>query len=96
MKTKNLIPAKEILAKHNIEISIINWLHENGLIEVIIIEETIFVHKNQLPDLEKIIRLYSDLNINLEGIDVIIHLLKRMKEMEDEMIALMNRISLYE
>ncbi|MBN2173911.1 MAG: hypothetical protein JW731_07260, partial [Bacteroidales bacterium] len=58
MDTKNLIPAIEIISHHNIEISFISWLCENGLIEITTIEETLFIHKNQLPELEKIIRLY--------------------------------------
>ncbi len=96
MDTKNLIPAIEIIAHYNIEISFISWLHENGLIEITTIKETLFIHKNQLPELEKIIRLYIELDINPEGIDTIIHLLKRIDEMEDEIIALKNRLRLFE
>jgi hypothetical protein len=91
-----LIPADEFCANYNIEISFIRALHENGLIEISTVEETGFIRASQLHELERIVRLYSDLDINLEGIETILHLLKKMDVMQDEITALKNRLSLYE
>jgi len=96
MNIKNLIPANEFCVHHNIEISFISSLHENGLIKITTIEETSYIHKNQLPDLEKIIRFSSELDINIEGIESIIHLLKRINEMQNEITVLKNRLSIFE
>ena len=96
MNIKNLIPANEFCVHHNIGISFISSLHENGLIKITTIEETSYIHKNQLPDLERIIRFSSDLDINLEGIETIIHLLKRINEMQNEITTLKNRLSIFE
>ena len=38
----------------------------------------------QLPDVERYSRMYYDLDINMEGIDAIHHLLQRMDEMQQE------------
>ncbi len=93
---ENLIPADEFCAIHNIEISFIHSLQETGLIEITTIEETGYIHTSQLQELEKIVRLYYELDINLEGIDTINHLLQRINDMQDEITALRNRLRLYE
>jgi hypothetical protein len=94
MNLKNLIPANEFCVNHQIGISFISSLHENGLIKMITIEETSYIHKNQLPDLEKIIRMYSELDINIEGIETITHLLKRITELQNEISILKTRLNL--
>ena len=96
MNIKNLIPANEFCFHHNIEISFISSLCENGLIKITTIEETSYIHKNQLPDLERIIRFYNELDINLEGIETITHLLKRINEMQNEITTLKNRLNMFE
>jgi hypothetical protein len=96
MKKGTMIPAIEFCACHNIEISFINSLQEAGLIEITTIRETEYISKSQLNDLEKIVRLYYELDINLEGIETINHLLKRINDMHDEITFLKNRLRLYE
>ena len=93
---KKLIPAAEFCTNHNIETSFISSLQKTGLIEIITIEETGYIQENKLKELEKIVRLYYELDINLEGIETIIYLLNRNNELHDEIIALRNRLRLYE
>ncbi|SDC94237.1 chaperone modulator CbpM [Williamwhitmania taraxaci] len=93
---KKLIPADEFCASHNVEISFIGLLQETGLIEITTIQETGYIHVSQLEQIEKIIRLYYELDINLEGIDTITHLLQRIVDMQDEITTLKNRLRLYE
>ena len=96
MYKENLIPANEFCANHNIEISFIRSLQQNGLIEITTISETGYIHESQLQELEKIVRLYYELDINLEGIETITYLLKRINNMQDEITTLRNRLRLYE
>ena len=96
MHKEHLISAIEFCNHHEIEISFISSLHETGLIEVIQIEETEYIDESQLVQLEKIVRFYYDLGINLEGIETINHLLDRMNDMQVEIMALRNRLRLYE
>ncbi len=96
MITKNLIPASEFCVHNNIEISFISSLRDYGLIEVTTIEETSYIHKDQLSELEKIIRFHSELDINIEGIETITHLLKRINELQSEITRLKTRLSIFE
>ena len=51
---------------------------------------------DQMAALEKIIRFYYDLDINIEGIETITHLLKRINSMQDEITTLKNRLRIYD
>lgn len=96
MQTEYLIDIDKFCANHNIEISFISSLQQNGLIEVKTIKESGFIDPDQLLQLEKIVRLYYELDINLEGIETINYLLQRISLLQDENIALRNRLRLYE
>jgi hypothetical protein len=96
METGHLISAEEFCINHKIEISFISSLQEFGLVEVTTVKETSYIDANQLQKLEKILRLYYDLDINIEGIEAITHLLNRVNDMQDEILTLKNRLNLYE
>jgi hypothetical protein len=99
MRTKRaeyLIAVDEFCAIHNIEVSFISSLQENGLIEIRSIRETGFIESSQLQQLEKILRFYYELGINIEGVASITYLLQRINSMQDEIISLKNRLRLYE
>jgi len=96
MQTEYLIAIDEFCTNHNIEISFINSLQQTGLIEITTLNETEFIDVSQLQQLEKIVRLYFELDINLEGIETITHMLQRINSLQNEVIALRNRLRLYE
>lgn len=96
MQTEDLIPATECCLHYQIEDAFLSALKEYGLIEVITVASTDFIHHEQLSQLEKLVRLHYDLNINFEGIDVITHLLKQLEAMQSEINFLRNRLRLYE
>ena len=92
----DLIAVNEFCVNHHIEISFINLLQQNGLIEIRTIESKYFVKKEQLPQLEKYVRFYYELDINLEGIETITYLLQRIENLQNEIVLLKNRLRLYE
>lgn len=99
MEPKNiddLIAVNEFCVNHDIEISFINLLQQNGLIEISSIASKYFVEKEQLPQLEKFVHFYYDLDINLEGIETITYLLQRIENLQNEMVAFKNRLLFYE
>ena len=96
MNEKHLISAQTLCSHYNIEISFVDSLNKIGLIQVEIIEQNQYIHQDQISDLEKIIRLHYELNVNLEGIDVVFNLLEKERNLRDELNALRNRLRLYE
>lgn len=92
----NLIAITTLCSHYEIEFSFINALNKTGLIQIVLIEQNQFIHQDQIGDLEKMIRMHHELNVNIEGIDVVFNLLKKEKELREELNALKNRLRLYE
>jgi MerR HTH family regulatory protein len=96
MQNEDMVPASEFCVYHNIELSFIYSLSEHGLIETVLVEEKIFLPLSQLERLEKFVRLHFELDINLEGIETINHLLEKVTTMQDQITQLSNRLKAYE
>lgn len=96
MHKQNLIAINDFCVNHNIEISFISSLQKTGLIEITTIKKNRYIDAGQLLQLEKFVRFYFDLDINLQGIETITHLLNRISVMQDEIFTLKNRLLLYE
>jgi len=96
MQTEYLIAVDEFCLNHNIEPSFINSLQKNGLLEITIIKGAVYIDSGQLRQLEKIVRLYYELDINLEGIETINYLLQRISSLQDEVLMLRNTLRIYE
>ena len=80
----------------HIDPSFITLLNEEGLVEIYTEKGERYLLLEQLPELEKYTRLYYDLEITPQGIDVINHLLERMEEMKKEIKTLRAQLNLYE
>ncbi len=96
MQTEEMISAVDFCFHHKIEVSFISSLNESGLVEIEIVEEKIFIPLSQLSNLERFVRLYHEMDINLEGIETITYLLQRMNEMQKQILILHNRLRMYE
>jgi hypothetical protein len=95
MKTAELIAANDFCVYHNVEYTFITSLHEAGLVEVTIVNETVFIPQTELQKVERLINLHQ-LDINIAGIEAISHLLSRVEKLQEELRYLNNRLSLYE
>jgi chaperone modulatory protein CbpM len=95
MKTENLIKANDFCVYHNVEFTFINSLQQAGLVDVKEVDQTIFIPESELKKLQKIISLY-ELDINIEGIEAITHMLERIEQLQENMRVLRNKLKLYE
>lgn len=94
MKTETLILVKQFCVSHDIDITFITALQNFGLIEIIVVEENQYLNPQQLKEVEKMIRLHYDLEVNLEGIDIITNLLKRIEHLQIELVTAQNKLKL--
>ena len=96
MTTEPLI-AVEVFATHQgVEPTFVLALHERGLIQVTVVHEQPFLEPEQLSRVEQLARLHYDLDINLEGLEAICHLLDRMDAAQHDLRILRERLRLYE
>ena len=96
MQNENLIPVNEFCHYHHIDVTFIQLLEENGLIETTTVQQTVYVQTEQLSQLEKLVRLNQELNINAENLDIISHLLQQTEILREEITKLKSRLGFYE
>ena len=93
---EHLVSTEEFCSHYKVEYSFITSLQQNGLIDIITIDQNSFIDHDHLKNVERLVRLHYDLDINIEGIEAITYLLNRVKNMQDEIVSLKNRLSMYE
>ncbi len=90
------IHIKDFCTGHNIEETFIVRLQEYELIELKVIDDQQFIYIEELPKVEKMVRLHQDLKINIDGIEAIQYLLERTQQMSEELHTLRKRLRRYE
>lgn len=96
MEKQELILTDDFCVHHSVSYSFITQLQEAGVVEIVHIEEQNYLHPDCVADIERLARLHNDLDINVEGLEAIAHLLQQIKEMRSEMRSLVARLQLYE
>lgn len=96
MTPKSLISVQQLCVNYNIPVSFINSLKDLDLIDIVHIENTKCISETQISDIEKMMRLHYDLNINLEGIDAIYNLLKKVEFLNEHIVELQNKLKRFE
>lgn len=96
MNKEKFIPLLKLCELYKIEMSFFSSLNEIGLIQITNIEESKYIHKDKINDIEKMIRMHRDLEINIEGIDIAFNLLQKIDELENELNTIKNRLRIYE
>ena len=88
----HLIHIEDFCIGHEIDITFITGLQQYDLIDLKLINKSLFIEIEELPKVEKMLRLHQDLNINIEGIDAIYHLLEQTNQMREEINQLRLRL----
>jgi chaperone modulatory protein CbpM len=96
MENDQLIAVETFCTFYNVEFSFVESLQHNDLIETVIVNETPFLQIPQLQKIERMVRLYHDLDINPEGIGAVHILLDQIDYLGREIISLRNKLSFYE
>ena len=96
MNLENLIPIPELCSHYEVEMSFFLNLNEMGLLEIKTLETTSYIDSDSIFEIEKMIHIHQDLNVNIEGIDVVVNLLQKMENLQNELISVKNTLRLYE
>lgn len=96
MQNENLIPASVCCEHYHVQLSFIQSLQQYGFINIITVDADQFINMDELQTLEKFIRLHYELDINMEGLEAINHILNRVQNMQDEITYLKSRLKIFE
>lgn len=96
MQPSSLISVRDFCVHHHIEITFVEILADNGLIETTVVEQTSYVHSDQVGRLEKFVRLHQDLAIHTDDLDIVSNLLDQVEDLQHQLTRLRNRLVFYE
>jgi chaperone modulatory protein CbpM len=82
--------------QYRVDIALVRAIGEFGLVDINEEGEQVLVPIDGLAELERVLRLHTDLGINLEGIAAIETLLQRVQGLEEELRFLRSRLKVYE
>lgn len=78
----------DICRSNNIEAAFIKELHQNGLIEIMIIESQEFVHEDEVARIQKYQNWHYDLELNIQGIEIVQQLLYKIEALKQQVKSL--------
>lgn len=91
-----LISVTHFCTQHNINLQFIQQLTDCGLVALHSSEPEPLMSEDSMPALEKFIRLHYDLDINIEGLQAVHHLLEQIEVLQQQNRALKERLQLFE
>lgn len=87
------ISREELVKIYNIEITFFDELVDYGLLRVDTEDDVRYLVYEDLQVFEKFANLHYDLEINLPGLEVIHHMLRKMDDLHQKNRDLMNKLS---
>lgn len=93
--TTEFITIQEYCVYHHTDKSFIEALQQSGLIEIEQADPEPLIPYGQLEQLERFTRWYQDLDLNIEGIEVVGRLLQRIDALQHKVHELEGRLKLY-
>ncbi len=90
------ISITQICEGHQIEPQFIHRLHREGLVEIQKVNDQEVLTEEQVIAVEKMIRMHYQLEINIQGIEAISHLLGQIQDLQGEIQSLRNRLKRFE
>lgn len=90
------ITIREYCVYHHTDESFIKALEQSGLIAIESAEPEPMISYDQLETLERFTRWYNELDLNVEGIEVVGNLLQKIDAMQQHIHQLEGRLKGYE
>lgn len=92
MEREKYISVKTFCELHGIQESFVYSMSEFELVRMDYVQEEALLPADELPLLEKMVRLHHELDINPEGIQAIHHLLGQVEELQQEVASLRRKL----
>ncbi|WP_318312790.1 chaperone modulator CbpM [Flagellimonas crocea] len=96
MKQENYISVKTFCELHGVGESFVHSMYEYEILQIEQGQSEGKLHVEDLPLLEKMVRLHNELDINPEGIQAIHHLLTQVERLQEEVANLKRKLDTLE
>lgn len=95
MTANHFIRVTHVCNHCKVEPQFIQALHEFGHIQLMVDNNEQYIREEELKAVERYIYFHTELQINLEGIDAIAHLLHQIEELQEELVRTKNKPYLF-
>lgn len=85
MNNEQIISLEECCKAYSIETTFVTMLSQSGIISLSEVNQRYYIDSDQLTALEKYAHMHYELDINIEGIEAISHLLNRIESLQKEL-----------
>lgn len=96
MKQEKYITIKTFCRHHGVDESFIYTLHEFEILQIESRDDEPMLPVEELPILEKMVRLHQELDINPEGIQAVYQLLQQVEELQEELATLRRKLNRFD
>nr|WP_116219141.1 chaperone modulator CbpM [Allomuricauda sp.] len=96
MKQENYISVKTFCQHHGVKESFVYSMYEFELLQIDDSKEEALLSTDELPILEKMVRLHKELDINPEGVQAVYHLLQQVEGLQEEVAALKRKLDRFD
>ena len=93
--SKKKITYTECLQIYQVEETFLNQLESSGLIEIVVEEDDKYIEYDYLHELEQFVRWHQELEINMEGIEALYHMLQKVQELQEDVERLRGELKFY-
>lgn len=95
MMSRKKITYTECLQIYQVEETFLNQLESSGLIEIVIEEDDRYIEYDYLQEIEQFVRWHYELEINIEGIEALYHMLQQVQQLQDDVEKLRGELNFY-
>ena len=96
MTAESLTSALDFCVQHRLDLDFVYTLEQRGLVEIVRVEQAVYLPTAQVGRLEKLVRLHRELAVHTDDLDIVSHLLERVEHLHTELTHLHNRLVFYE
>ena len=96
MERRTFTKIREFCFNYGVDESFVFDLQKYEVIEITLVGNEAQIPEDELPILEKMVRLHHDLEINPEGLQAIHHLLEKVNTLQEEITLLHRKLRRFE
>ncbi|HUI33000.1 MAG: chaperone modulator CbpM [Dysgonamonadaceae bacterium] len=85
----------ECLQIYQVEETFLDALQNSGLIEIVVEEKDKYIEYDYLQEIEQFVRWHYDLEINIEGIEALHHMLQQVQQLQEDVERLRGELKFY-
>lgn len=85
----------ECLRIYQVEETFLDALQNSGLIEIVVEEKDKYIEYDYLQEIEQFVRWHYDLEINIEGIEALHHMLQQVQQLQEDVERLRGELKFY-